>query len=76
MDRQKFYGFAVHQTNVFEIESQWTAFLFQQDPKRAHVVPCDSSTDAQNHEILSYYLAVDFAGHFERPSGIVATLAS
>lgn len=40
------------------------------------MVPSNPSTDAQNHEILFDYFAVDFAGHFERPSGIVASLAS
>jgi hypothetical protein len=74
--RQKSYGLVVHQTDVFEIESQCTAFLFQQGPKRVHVVPCNPPTDTQNHTILSDYLAMDFAGHSERLSGIGTEIAS
>lgn len=74
--RQESYGLAVHRTHVFEIESQCTAFLFQQGPKRGQVVPCNPPTDAQNHTILSDCLALDFAGHCERLSGIVSELAS
>lgn len=70
VDRQKFYGLAVHQTDVFEIESQYTAFLFQQRSKYVHVVPCKSPTDAQNHTTLSDCLPVDFAGHCKRLSGL------
>ena len=74
--RQESYGLAVHQTYVFEIESQCTAFLFQQGPKRVHVVPCNPPTDAQNHTILSNCLALDFAGHCERLNVMVSRLVS
>jgi len=70
VDRQKFYGLAVHQTDVFEIESQYTAFLFQQRSEHVHVVPCKSPTDAQNYTTLSDCLSVDFAGHCKRLSGL------
>jgi hypothetical protein len=45
--------------------------LFEQGPKRVNVVPRESPTDAQNQEILSNYLALDFACHAERPGGIL-----
>jgi hypothetical protein len=76
VDRKKLYGFAVHQTHVLEIESQCTAFLFQEGPKRVHVVSCDPPTDAQNHTMLSDCLALDFAGHCKCLNGIVSELAS
>jgi len=72
LDREKLHGLLVHQADVFEVENQCTAsFFFKQGPKRVNVVPCEPSTDAQNQEILSNYLALDFAGHAERPGGIL-----
>ena len=72
LDREKLHGLLVHQADVFEVENQCAAsFFFEQGPKRVNVVPCDPSTDAQNQEILSNYLALDFAGHVERPGGIL-----
>ena len=72
VDREKLHGLRVHQADVFEVENQCTAsFFFEQGPKRVNVVPCEPSTDAQNQEILSNYLALDFAGHAERPGGIL-----
>src|SRR5215469_3039278 len=77
VDREKLYRLAVRQTDVLEIEDQDTAFfLFQQAPKRVHVLPCNPPTDAQEHTILSDCPAVDFAGHCERPSCTIAALAS
>ena len=75
VDPQKFYSLTVHRTEVFEIESQHVVFLFQQCSKHVHVVPCKSSTDAQNHTTLSDCLAVDFAGHCKRLSGVPSELA-
>jgi hypothetical protein len=76
VDRQKSYGVTVHQTEVFEIESQHIVFLFQQCSEHVHVFPGKSSTDAQNHNTLCDCLAVDFAGHCKHPSGIASEIAS
>ena len=62
VDRQKFYGVSIHQSDIFEIESQHFVFLFQQCSERIHIVACKSSTDAQSHMTISHYLAVNFAG--------------
>jgi hypothetical protein len=72
VDREKLYGFTVDRADVFEIENQSTAFLFQQGPQRVHVVPCNPPTDAKEHTTVSDCLAMDSAGHSERPSGAVA----
>ena len=76
VDCQKCYGVTIHQTDVFEIESQHIVFLFQQCSEHVHVVPCKSSTDPQDHKTLCDCLAVDFAGHCKRPSGIASEIAS
>jgi len=76
VDRQKFYGVTIHQTDVFEIKSQRIVFLFQQCFEHVHVVSCKSSTNAQRHATLSDRLAVDFAGHCKRLSGIASDIAS
>jgi len=76
VDCQKFYGVTIHQTDVFEIESQQIVFLFQQCSEHVHVVPCKSSTDAQSHTTLSDCLAVDFADHCKRLRGIASEIAS
>ena len=69
-DREKIHGLLVHQANVFEVENECTAsFFFEQGPKRVDAVPCEPPTDTQNHEILSDYLALEYAGHSERPGG-------
>ena len=72
MDREKLHDLLVHQANLFEVENQCTAsFFFEQGPKSVNVLPCEPPTDAQNHEIRSDYLALDFAGHSERPGNIL-----
>jgi len=72
LNREKLHGLLVHQADVFEVENQCTAsFFFEQGPKRVNAIPCEPSTDPQNHEILSDYLALDFAGHAKRPGGIL-----
>src|SRR5262249_50430763 len=77
VNREKLYGLAVRQTDVLEIENQSTAFfLFQQAPKRVHVVPCNPTTDAQEHTMFSDYPSMDSEGHCARPSGTVAAVAS
>jgi Bacterial regulatory proteins, luxR family len=39
-------------------------FLFEQAPKYVHVVPCNSSADAENHKAFSVNHAVDSAAHY------------
>src|SRR5258706_13385301 len=76
MYRQKLYGVTVHQTDVFEIESQHVVFLFQQCFEHVHAGPGKASTDAQNHRTLSDCLAVDLAGHCKRLSCFSSETAS
>src|SRR5580692_4292311 len=54
LDREKLHGVLVHQADVFEVENQCAAsFFLEQGPKRVNAIPCEPSTDPQNHEILS-----------------------
>lgn len=72
LDCEKLHSLLVHQADLFEVENQSTvSFFFEQGPKRVHVIPREPSTDTHNHETLSDYFALDFAGHSERPGGIL-----
>src|ERR1700756_3598307 len=60
---QKFYGFSVHDEDVFEIDDDCAFFLFQQGTQRIPSLLRNSSTDAQHSAALSDNSAVDSAGH-------------
>ena len=75
VERQKSYSLAIDQTDLFEIEGQCGAFLFQQRPECFHVIPRNPTADAQNHVMLSDRLTVDFASHSERLAAEYLSLA-
>src|SRR5579864_284654 len=62
-DRQEFYGLAVREKDVFEIDGHCARFLFQQATKHGHILRCNPSADAQDHKVLSDNMAVDSAAH-------------
>ena len=62
-DRQEFYGLAVREKDVFEIDGHCARFLFQQATKHVHILRCNPSADAQDHKVLSDNMAVDSAAH-------------
>jgi hypothetical protein len=62
-DRQEFYGPAVREKDVFEIDGDCAPFLFQQATKHVRILRCDPSADAQDHKVLSDNMAVDSAAH-------------
>src|SRR6266581_638901 len=62
-DRQEFYGLAVHEKDILEIDGHCAPFLFQQGTKHVHILRCNPSADAQDHKVLSDNMAVDSAAH-------------
>src|ERR1700752_502634 len=49
-DRQEFYGLAVHEKDVFEIDGHCAPSLIQQATKEVHILPCNPSADEQDHK--------------------------
>ena len=62
-ERQEFYGFAVHEKRVLEIDGYCRRFR-NTAPKHIHILPCNPPADVQDHKILSDNKAVDSAAHW------------
>src|SRR6266699_615878 len=62
-ERQEFYGLAVDEKDVREIDRHSVPFPFQQGTKHIYILPCNPSADAQDHKILSDNKPVDSAAH-------------
>ena len=61
---QKLHCFEVRETNVFEIDSHRSSFLFKRRPERIHVLPYKPPAYSQDHTLLCRNKSVDSAAHW------------